>query len=314
MTGRDSWISPLPRLLKGVPAQGAMTLDQHLATHGEAPLARGRRKRRGSPELIDLVERAGLRGRGGAGFPAARKMRGVHDARGRAIVVVNAAEGEPASEKDRTLLRVLPHLVLDGGLLAAQALGADEVIACVCELEGGAISSLQLALAERGRASGGARVRIATVPAGYVSGQESALVNHLNGGPALPTFTPPLPFERGVAQRPTLVNNAETLAHLALIARHGPKWFRELGTDSEPGSTLITLSGPVAYPGVYEIEPGSSLSSLIDAAGGLTAPIRQRCSAATAATGSRPSRRSGSRSRATACQRTEHRWGQAWSR
>ncbi len=274
MTGRDSWISPLPRLLKGVPAQGAMTLDQHLATHGEAPLARGRRKRRGSPELIDLVERAGLRGRGGAGFPAARKMRGVHDARGRAIVVVNAAEGEPASEKDRTLLRVLPHLVLDGGLLAAQALGADEVIACVCELEGGAISSLQLALAERGRASGGARVRIATVPAGYVSGQESALVNHLNGGPALPTFTPPLPFERGVAQRPTLVNNAETLAHLALIARHGPKWFRELGTDSEPGSTLITLSGPVAYPGVYEIEPGSSLSSLIDAAGGLTAPIR----------------------------------------
>ena len=291
-----------------------MTLDQHLATHGEAPLARGRRKRRGSPELIDLVEQAGLRGRGGAGFPAARKMRGVHDARGRAIVVVNAAEGEPASEKDRTLLRVLPHLVLDGGLLAAQALGADEVIV-VC-LRARVRRDLEPATRARRTWPGfrrGARtdrdcprrLRLWTGVRARQSPQRGACAADLHPAAAIRTrrrAAPDARQQRGDA-RP-----------LALIARHGPKWFRELGTDSEPGSTLITLSGPVAYPGVYEIEPGSSLSSLIDAAGGRPRRSGQRCSAATAATGSRPSRRSGSRSRATACQRTEHRWGQAWSR
>src|SRR5271154_1547278 len=81
-------------------------------------------------------------------------------------------------------------------------------------------------------------------------------------------------FEQGGGDRPTLVNNAETLAHIALIARHGPEWFRQLGTESQPGSTLITLSGPVAHPGVYEIEHGASLSSLIDAAGATTAAVR----------------------------------------
>ena len=97
------------------------------------------------------------------------------------------------------------------------------------------------------------------VPGDYVAGQESALVNHLNGGPAVPTFTPPMPFEQGVRRRPTLINNAETLAHIALIARHGSQWFRQLGTPSQPGSALVTLSGPVANPGVYEIEHGASL-------------------------------------------------------
>ena len=101
---------------------------------------------------------------------------------------------------------------------------------------------------------------LSVVPGGYVVGQESALVNHLNGGPAIPTFTPPMPFEQGVRRRPTLVNNAETLAQLALIARHGATWFRELGTPSQPGSALVTLSGPVAYAGVYEIEHGASLT------------------------------------------------------
>jgi NADH:ubiquinone oxidoreductase subunit F (NADH-binding) len=112
------------------------------------------------------------------------------------------------------------------------------------------------------------------VPSHYLAGQESALVSHLNGGRALPTFAPPLPFEQGVARRPTLVANAETLAHLALIARHGPDWFRELGMPSQHGSALVTLAGPVARPGVYEIEYGTSLSGLIDAAGGSTGGVR----------------------------------------
>ena len=114
-----------------------------------------------------------------------------------------------------------------------------------------------------------ARMHVTAVPGTYVAGQEAALVNHLNGGPAIPTFTPPMVFEQGVRRRPTLVANAETLAHVALIARHGPEWFRQLGTPSQPGSALVTLSGALANPGVYEIEHGASLVSLIDAAGGL---------------------------------------------
>jgi NADH:ubiquinone oxidoreductase subunit F (NADH-binding) len=264
----------LPRLLSGISAHGAMGLDAHLAIHGELPLEHRRRRRSESP-LIELVDRAGLRGRGGAGFPTAKKLRAVAGARRRAVVVINGAEGEPASAKDRTLCQRLPHLVLDGGVLAAQALGTDEAIVCVCESAPASVESIAAAIAERaGLAGASVRLQLSVVPSGYVAGQESALVNHLNAGPAIPTFTPPLPFEQGVRRRPTLVDNAETLAHLALIARHGPEWFRELGTPSEPGSALVTLSGPVAREGVYEIEYGASLASLVKAAGGLSAEPR----------------------------------------
>jgi NADH:ubiquinone oxidoreductase subunit F (NADH-binding) len=262
----------LPRLLAGIPAHGALGLDAHLAVHGPLPLER--RRRRVESPLIGRVERAGLRGRGGAGFPAATKLRAVASARRRGVVVVNAVEAEPASLKDRTLCETLPHVVLDGGQLAAEAVGADELIVCLNESQSASIESIAAAIGERAGLPGArARMDIATVPGDYVAGHESSLVNHLNGGPATPTFTPPMPFEQGVRRRPTLINNAETLAHIALIARHGSEWFRQLGTPSQPGSALITLSGPVANPGVYEIEPGASLSSLIDAAGGSTAPL-----------------------------------------
>jgi len=268
----------LPRLLAGIPAHGAITLERHLALHGELPQRSRRRRgvRAQALALIAEVERAGLAGRGGAAFPTAVKMRAVAQARRRAIVLVNAAESEPASRKDRTLLALAPHLVLDGGLLAARAVGADEVIVCACESAGAGADAVAQAIAERARAGGEeAELRLRTVPSHYVASQESALVSHLNGGPAKPTFTPPMPFQRGVAGRPTLVNNAETLAHLALIARHGAEWFRQLGTPAQPGSALVTLSGsPVGQPGVYEIEPGASLASLIDAAGGVSAPPR----------------------------------------
>jgi NADH:ubiquinone oxidoreductase subunit F (NADH-binding) len=262
----------LPRLLAGIPAHGAMSLDAHLALHGPLPLERRRGRRAESP-LIGRIERARLGGRGGAGFPTATKLRAVAQGRGRAVVVINATEGEPASEKDRTLATALPHLLLDGGQLAAAAVGAEELIVCVCESAHASIANMATAISERGRLHEPARINLTAVPSGYVAGQESALVNYLNGGPAIPTFTPPLPFEQGVKRRRTLVNNAETLAHVALIARHGSRWFRELGMPSQPGSALITLSGPVAHPGVYEIEHGASLSSLIDAAGGTTADV-----------------------------------------
>jgi NADH:ubiquinone oxidoreductase subunit F (NADH-binding) len=272
----------LPRLLAGIPPQGAMELEEHIARHGPLPGLAGRgrahdRERAGA--LIDEIERSGLLGRGGAAFPAATKMRAVAGARGRAIVVVNGVEREPASLKDRTLMEMLPHLVLDGAILAARAVDADEVLVCVCESARGSLQSMALAIEERERTPGSLgpgrapRLRLETVPANFVAGEESALVSHLGGGPAKPTFTPPRPFERGVRRRPTLINNTETLAHVALIARHGAPWFRELGTAGQPGSALVTLSGPVANPGVYEIEHGASLTSLIAAAGGASARV-----------------------------------------
>ena len=241
----------LPRLLAGAHAQEAMGLEEHLAAHGALPLE-ARRKRRSESPLIGQIERAGLRGRGGAGFPTATKLRAVAGARRRAVVVM-----------------------LDGAQLAAQAVGADVVLVCVCESASASAESLAAAIEERrGLPGESAAMYLRSIPSGYVAGQESALVNHLNGGPAVPTFTPPMPFQQGVRRRPTLISNAETLAQLALVARHGSQWFRELGTPSQAGSALITLSGPVAYPGVYEIEYGASLASLIDAAGGTSARIR----------------------------------------
>lgn len=140
--------SGLPRLLEGVPAQGAMDLQTHIDTHGPPPTPR-RRERRGAGILIDQIEQAGLGGRGGAAFPMARKMRTVAAGKGKPIVVVNATEGEPASLKDRTLLETLPHLALDGAVFAARAIGADEAILCVCETAGVAIERAERAIAER---------------------------------------------------------------------------------------------------------------------------------------------------------------------
>jgi NADH:ubiquinone oxidoreductase subunit F (NADH-binding) len=265
----------LPRLLAGIPPDGAMSLDEHFAVHGQAPVPGRHRGRRSESPLIEQIERAGLRGHGGAGFPTATKLRAVAASRKRAIVVVNAAEGEPASLKDRTLMQTLPHLVLDGAQLAAQAVGADELVVCVCETAQASVEASAHAISERrGMPLDSARMHLTAVPGNYVAGQEAALVNHLNGGPAIPTFTPPMVFEQGVRRRPTLVANAETLAHVALIARHGPEWFRRLGTPSQPGSALVTLSGALAHAGVYEIEHGASLHSLIDAAGGMLATPR----------------------------------------
>jgi NADH:ubiquinone oxidoreductase subunit F (NADH-binding) len=263
----------LPRLLSGLPASGAMSLDDHLAIHGDLPAAT-RHHGRGRPSvLIDEVEQAGLRGRGGAGFPTAIKMRTVAGHRGRPVVIANGGEGEPMSLKDRLLLERLPHLVLDGALTAGEAIGASEIVLCIDEGSVRAHAAIEQALGERrGFLPRRPSIRVATLPNGYVSSQESAIVNFLNGGPAKPTVSPV--FERGVGGRPTLVDNVETLAHVALIARFGPDWFRGLGTDAQPGSALVTLGGTVAHGGVYEIEPGVTLGALIDAAGGVRQSVR----------------------------------------
>jgi NADH:ubiquinone oxidoreductase subunit F (NADH-binding) len=234
------------------------SLDAHRQRYGPLPDLSGR-------VLIDLVEQAGLRGRGGAGFPTARKLRAVAEAGRRAVVVANGCEGEPASAKDRTLLTHAPQLVLDGAVLAARAVGAERVLICVHR--GSACGPvLQSAIAQRSADPVG--IELVQVPRRYVASEESALVRYLNTGEARPLAVPPRPFQRGVDGRPTLVDNVETLAHLAMIAASGPAWFREVGTATDPGSTLVTIGGAVARPGVYEIALGSTLRDVLDLAGG----------------------------------------------
>jgi NADH:ubiquinone oxidoreductase subunit F (NADH-binding) len=253
----------LPRLLAGRGSESA-TRSVHLERYGPLPGPF-------DPTFVDIVERSGLRGRGGAAFPTATKMRAVASGRGRRVVVVNAKESEPASAKDVVLLTELPHLVLDGATVAAETVGADEVIVAIDRAFGPARSSVERAVEER-RAHDrrDPKMRVVDIPSRYVAGEERALVHFLNGGDAKPTSMPPRPFERGVRGRPTLVHNVETLADLALIARNGAEWYRNFGLPDEPGSVLVTIGGAVARPGVTEVELGTPVSTLVEAAGGLT--------------------------------------------
>ena len=262
MTGHQG----LPRLLAGIPSDGtAITLAAHEQVHGPLP-------RLSPTEIIERADRSGLRGRGGADFSTARKLRAVAQ-RGRAsAVVVNGSETEPASRKDTLLLSRLPHLVLDGALMAAAAVGTNEVIVKVAAAQPDVVAALDAAIALR--TDGRVRISLAAGPDGYVAGEESAVVNWLNGGAAQPVFVPPRPYERGYRRRPTLILNPETLAQLALVARFGAEWFRGLGTAADPGSALVTITGAVAAPGVYELAFGTSMEDLIAAAGGSTEPLR----------------------------------------
>jgi len=246
----------LPRLL---PADGRPAgLPAHLAVHGPLPY-------RGRPgPLIAEVRESGLTGRGGAAFPVHRKLAAVAAAGRRPVVVANGAESEPLSAKDKTLLHYSPHLVLDGLQLAAEAVGARRTVLYLHE-----DTALQAWLGELlwERQSNGldrAGVDLVLAPPRFLSGQETAVVNVLNGGPALPTFTPPRTFERGVGGAPTLVQNIETLAHLALIARYGAAWFRCLGTAAEPGSMLASVLQADGSPAVLEAALGTALRDLLD--------------------------------------------------
>jgi NADH:ubiquinone oxidoreductase subunit F (NADH-binding) len=264
----------LPRLLAGMSGSGPLPLTRHLEIHGPLP-AFARRRGDSALALVNELERSGLRGRGGAAFPTATKVTAVAAARGRAIVVANGCEGEPVSLKDRLLLERLPHLVIDGALVAAHAVGAADILLTVDESATRAVHATDGALRERLELTrGGPHIQLVTVPSGYVTGQESAILNFLGGGPAKPMAMPTPIYQRGLKGRPTLVSNAETLAHIALIARHGGAWFRALGADSAPGSMLVTMGGAVGYPGVFEIETGTHLDSLIHAAGGPTQELQ----------------------------------------
>jgi NADH:ubiquinone oxidoreductase subunit F (NADH-binding) len=240
------------------------------ACRGGAPAPSPRPQR----DLIELVADAGLRGRGGAGFPTARKLQAVAGRRGPRIVVVNATEGEPASAKDRTLLLHAPHLVLDGAVVAAAAVGAGRTIVCVDRADRQAVRSLRAAIGEREAAGERAAIDLAEPPTRYVAGEETALVRWLNGGEAKPHAGVRRPFDRGVDSRPTLIQNAETLAHLALIARNGAAWFREAGTPDEPGTALVTVTGAVQKPCVCEVPVGTPVGRILQHAGGPAEPLQ----------------------------------------
>ena len=209
--------------------------------------------------LVTLLEEAGLTGRGGAGFPTARKIASVTGRK--AVVIGNGAEGEPLSHKDAELLSRAPHLVLDGLSAAAAAVAADKVVIYV---PAPAVPAIETALDERRSARvDPRRVTIVEAPEGFVSGEESAVVRRVEGGPAIPRDRTVLTSICGVRGRPTLVNNVETLAHVALIARYGPHWFRSVGDPTEPGTMLVTLTGGSGMPAVFEVPSGARLTDVL---------------------------------------------------
>lgn len=217
---------------------------------------------RAGVELIDAIERAGLLGRGGAAFPVATKWRAVANrSRGDAVILVNGAEAEPQSMKDRLLMTARPHLVLDGAFLAARVLRARRILLYIGKRHDRATTAMRRALAQRTDPER-TLVTFVAAPARYVAGAEMAAIHLINDGIATPTNVPPHPFERGIGGAPTLVQNVETLAHVAQVAR-----------GDIANTSLITLAGGVARAGVVEVQTGTTVGDAI-AWAGLTEPAR----------------------------------------
>ena len=215
--------------------------------------------------LLDEIAQAGVLGRGGAAFPMAVKLATVRAAAARGldtVLVANGEEGEPASFKDRWLLRNRPHLVLDGLRLAATIVNATHAHVYVSDPV--AAESVRQAIDELSNEDlGGVAVGVRVVEPGYVAGEETAAVRAINGGPAKPSDKPPRPFEEGVGGLPTLVSNVETLANLPFVHRHGAAAYREVGTDASPGTFMATVTGGGRAAGLYEVPLGVSAAELI---------------------------------------------------
>ncbi len=242
------WSIGAPRLLAGLDTAYRLDHAAHLATHGPLPVIEGER-------LLALLDGTKIAGRGGAGFPLGAKLRSMTGPAKH--IVVNGTESEPASRKDRTLLLRAPHLVLDGAIATARGTGAGRITVAVHDESTAAV--VRAAAAERTDAR---RVRVRTIPGGFVAGEARAVVRALQGGPALPPGRRTPPTVTG-----TVVSNAETFAQLAVLLRLGPHRYAETGTRAEPGTTLLTLGGAVARPGVVEIPIGTPLGIVLSAAG-----------------------------------------------
>ena len=258
--------------------RAASTLDEYLAAGGFEGL---RRALSMSPEnVIEEIRASGLRGRGGAGFPTATKWEMVVRGRGRdRYVVCNASEGEPGTFKDRYLMQNNPYQMVEGILIGAYAVGARRAYVFFKDKHVEANGAVERAVEElygkgyigQGILGSGLGVDVEPVtgPASYVAGEETAMLEVIEGRRAQPRQKPPFyPSSMGLYRQPTLVNNVETLSAVAQILAKGANWFRGYGVPSTPGTLLLSLSGAIAYPGVYEVPMGTSLRAIIEDLGG----------------------------------------------
>ncbi len=224
-------------------------------------------------KVIGQVTDAGLTGRGGASFPTGRKWQTAKDAPGIPYVVVNGDESEPGAFKDRELMETLPHRVIEGALIAAHAVGADEVIFFIRGEYDTAYARLEAAVKEAQDAGMIGRlvpvkVHLHQSAGAYICGEETALIEALEGNRPMPRGKPPYPAVSGFNGRPTVVNNVESLATIPAILHKGAGWYRTLGTKNAPGTRVFSLSGNIRYPGNYELELGTRLIDLIEDLGG----------------------------------------------
>ncbi len=255
----------IPRITAGFDEYGRLDLVAHQEVHGGfAALSSG--------ELIGLADRIELRGRGGAGFPFARKLRAVLDSCRRQdlppVIVVNATEGEPPSWKDKAIVTRGPHLILDGAALAAAALDAEEIVIGIAD-DGIGQASLSAALAERRMP---VPTRIVTVPPRFISGEGGALVRGINGEAHIPPGRKVRSSDNGVMGLPTLLSNAETFSQLAIAARLGPWEYNAVGIPEEPGTVMLTVGGSATAPAVVECPTGTPLSDILAMCGADVGP------------------------------------------
>lgn len=227
--------------------------------------------------VVALVKEAGLRGRGGAYFPIALKWESARRFPTPRYLVVNAEEGEPGAYKDRHLMEGDPHLLLEGIAIAAHAIDCEDVYLYINGQAQMSAAHVGTALAqiEAARADGASwtvqmpRIHLYRGAGGYVCGEESVILNSIEGFKAVPRPRPPLPTEAGLFARPTVISNVETLCSLPAILQHGAAWFREVGTAEYPGTKLVSVSGAVQRPGLYEVPMGVTPRALLDLAGGV---------------------------------------------
>jgi NADH:ubiquinone oxidoreductase subunit F (NADH-binding) len=259
----------------GVP-QGHEGLKEYRARGGYEALAKAIRM---PPEnVVKVVSDAGLRGRGGAGFPTGKKWQLTREARGEErYLILNGGEDEPGSKKDRVLLENLPHLVIEGTILAAYAIGAAKAYLYINANYGTAIKTITDALREAKTAGywgenilGGALaldIEIVPAPHNYVAGEDTAALEVIEGRKAWPRQKPPFPVTVGLFGKPTSVNNVETLANVPPIVLNGANWYRNFGTPDSTGTMIFSLDDDVNRPGVYELPFGTPLRYLIEECG-----------------------------------------------
>lgn len=260
-------------------ADDSFTIDRYLATGGYEGLRRALGEYT-PDELVELVQASGLRGRGGAGFPTGQKWSLMPKDVSPRYVVVNGDEGEPCTFKDREIIERDPHAVIEGALIAAYAVRAEAAYIYLRGEFGLGFRRLDRAVAEaaergfvgEGIAGGdfSCPVVIHRGAGSYEAGEETALLDSLEGYRAQPRLKPPFfPAVKGLFHQPTALNNVETVANLPQLVMNGTDWFRSWGTEKSPGTRIFSVSGRVDRPGNYEMSLGVPLPDLLDLAGGI---------------------------------------------